>query len=53
MRRGLNQRHPPTYDLRTLGKDADLYSRLDAFADRFGELADREVGPVFARVAAF
>ena len=53
MRRGLNQRLPPTYDLSTLGKDGDLYSRLEAFADRFGDLADREVGPAFSIVPAF
>jgi uncharacterized protein len=44
---------PPTYDLRELGEGLEIYERFDRLADRFIELADREVGPAFARVPAF
>ena len=43
----------PTYDLRELGQGLAIYERLDRLADRFLELADREVGRAFARVPAF
>ena len=43
----------PTYDLRELGQGLAIYERLDRLADRFLEMADREVGPAFARVPAF
>jgi len=50
MTRFREPRVPPTYDLRALGEDLEIYHALDRLADWFLEGAEERVGAAFARV---